>query len=185
MSTFTITADMSEWTSALRRLKNRAVTAQVRALNRSASTARTGMTRLVAADMQLKVSTVRDRIAIENASPSKLSAVLRASMKRVPLVEFGAKGPEPSRGKGRGVTAKTGARRYPHAFFATMRSGHRGVFQRKGKNRLPIDELRGASVGHVFSKYYEEGTRIAQEALLKNLKHEFAFALREAAQKGV
>jgi hypothetical protein len=31
-----------------------------------------------------------------------------------------------------------------HAFVATMKSGHVGVFRRRGKARLPIDELRGS-----------------------------------------
>lgn len=30
------------------------------------------------------------------------------------------------------------------SFLATMRSGHLGVFRRKGKARLPIEELRGS-----------------------------------------
>ncbi len=30
------------------------------------------------------------------------------------------------------------------AFVATMKSGHKGVFRRRGKARLPIDELRGS-----------------------------------------
>lgn len=30
------------------------------------------------------------------------------------------------------------------AFIATMKSGHEGIFRRKGKARLPIEELRGS-----------------------------------------
>lgn len=30
------------------------------------------------------------------------------------------------------------------SFVATMRSGHQGVFRRRGNGRLPIDELRGS-----------------------------------------
>jgi hypothetical protein len=143
------------------------------------------MTRLVAADMQLKSSVVRDRIVITEATSNRLAARLDASLKRIPLIDFGAKGKEPSRGKGRGVTAKTVTRIYPHAFIATMGSGHRGVFQRKqGAKRLPIFELKGASVGEVFSKYQADGTRAAEEALVKNLKSEVRFVLRQVAQKG-
>ena len=184
MNTFTIKADLSNWTRAIERLRDRAVPAQVRALNRSVTTARTHMARLIADDMQLKVSTVRDRIKIQQATKGLLSATLRASLYRFPLLEFGAKGPEPSRGKGRGVTAKTKTRRYPHAFIATMRSGHRGVFQRRDSDRLPIAELTGPSVAQVFGKFHADGIRVAQEALRKNLEHEFKFALRESAQKG-
>ncbi len=184
MNTFTVKIDMSQWTTALRKLGSRSTIAQVRALNRSAATARTGMTRLIAEDMKLKVGTVRERIAIWSASKESLRATLKASLKRIPIIDFNAKGPEPSRGKGRGVTARTVTRRYPRAFIATMRSGHRGVFQRLGKGRLPIFELKGASIGEVFAKYHDQGVRIAEEALVKNLKSEFRFALLEVAQKG-
>lgn len=179
MSSFSVKIDMSAWADALKRLKDKAITAQVRAINRSASTARTGMTRLIAADMGLKAGTVRDRIVIRQAGRGLLSATLTANLKRIPLIDFGARGPEPSRGKGSGVTAKTSTRSYPHAFIATMRSGHRGVFQRKGSSRLPISELRGASVGEVFGKYHDEGVRIAQDALAKNLEHELRFVMQQ------
>lgn len=184
MNVITVKFDTSQWESALRKLQARAVPAQVRALNRSASTARTGMTRLIAADMKLKAVTVREKIEIQEARPYKLSAVLNASLRRIPIYDFSAKGPYPSRGKGRGVTARTATRRYPHAFIAQMRSGHSGVFQRRGPSRLPIFELLGASIGEVFGKYHEEGVRIANEALAKNLQSEFRFALLEVAQKG-
>lgn len=36
------------------------------------------------------------------------------------------------------------------AFLATMRSGHRGVFRRRGDKRLPIDELFTTRVSDVF-----------------------------------
>jgi len=38
--------------------------------------------------------------------------------------------------------ARVGRRRYDKAFVARMRSGHVGVFRRKGKSRLPIEEVR-------------------------------------------
>ena len=87
----------------------------------------------------------------------------------------------PSRGRGRGVTAKVGPSRtrYPHAFLAQMRSGHLGVFQRVGRTRLPIRELRGPSIAHVFGKYVAVGIARGEEQLKKNLQSEFRFALRQ------
>jgi hypothetical protein len=113
-------------------------------------------------------------------------ARLKASLKRIPLFDFGAKGPVPSRGKGRGVTVK--GKRYPHAFIATVGSGrHTGVFQRRpGANRrgpaphrsqLPIYELFGRSIGRVFIKFRPLGHARALEALAKNIQSEFQFAL--------
>lgn len=183
MNNLAVKADMRPWVNAIEDLKGRAVTAQVRAINRSTATARTAMTRLVSADMQLKSATVRDRIVVKEATKVSLTASLTASLKRVPIYDFSAKGPYPSRGKGRGVTAKTATRRYPHAFIAQMKSGHSGVFQRKGSSRLPIRELMGPSVGEVFGKHRAEGVRVAEEALFKNMKHEMEFALTQMAQK--
>ena len=40
----------------------------------------------------------------------------------------------------------------PHAFISTMpKSGHKGVFLRAGKKRLPIRELFGGSVYDLFA----------------------------------
>jgi len=139
------------------------------------------MARVVSKDMGLKVSDVRDRITIRDATLSRLAVTLYASAKRLPLILFRASGPEPSRGKGRGVSANLGGRkRYPQAFIATMNSGHRGVFQRRGLSRLPIAELHGPSIAHVFTKHEQVGIDRAREQLAKNLGHELAFEMSQA-----
>lgn len=162
----------------LQRLRERSPRAISRALNRSIASGRTFMAREIAKDMGLKVSTVRDRIRLVEARPGQESARLEASLKRIPLIDFGARGPEPSRGRGKGVTARTRAKRYPNAFIATMHSGHRGVFRRVVTKRLPIVELFERSIGYVFNKFKPAGMRRAVEQLQKNLQHEFRFALR-------
>ena len=37
---------------------------------------------------------------------------------------------------------RVGRRQFDHAFLATMPNGHQGVFRRRGKARLPIQEVR-------------------------------------------
>ena len=77
--------------------------------------------------------------------------------------------------KGRGVTYKLtgGKNRIANAFIATMSSGHKGVFVRAGvsakksagawSKNLPIAELYGPSLGHVFAKFRPSAeARIAQ-----------------------
>lgn len=186
MSTFAVRLDVRETERAIRQLRDRAPIAISRALNRAAGSARTVMVREVARDMGLKSGTVRDQVQIDEARPSqgdisRLRARLSVSGKRIPLIDFGARGPEPSRGKGRGVSAKLpgGKGRYPNAFIATMRSGHRGVFARSTTKRLPIYELRGPSLPHVFTKYMPLGLARGQEALVTNLAHELRFALQQ------
>lgn len=162
--------------------------AMVRALNRSIGSGRTVMTRLIAADLGLRAKDVRDKIRLFEASQSYPEASLRASLKRIPLIYFGAKGPEPSRGKGRGVSYRlgSGSTRIETAFIATMRSGHRGVFVRKQATsarkssgawsaNLPIVEKFGPSLGRIFGKHRPTGIARVREQFLKNFGHELRF----------
>ncbi len=172
------------------RLRKKAPVAQVRALNRAIVSANVVMVRAIAGDIGVKQGIVKDRIRVEQATPERLRARLYANAKRIPLIDLGAKGPEPSRGRGRGVTVKGagGRQTIPDAFIATMKSGHRGVFQRaKGssgrrgpapnRSELPIRELFGPSIWKVFTKFQVLGIEKGREALIKNLQSEFRFVL--------
>lgn len=174
----------------IQKLKARAPLAQMRALNRAIGSANVAMVRVIAGDVGVKQGVVRDRIRTELATPARLRARLYANAKRIPLIDLGAKGPEPSRGRGRGVTVKSasGRKPIPNAFIATMRSGHRGVFQRvagssgrrgpaPNRSQLPIRELFGPSIWQVFRKFEAVGMARGREQLIKNLQSEFKFAL--------
>lgn len=154
----------------------RAQSAVVRALNRGISAGNTLMSRAVAKDAGLKVSDVKASFRQRNASALDPKARLAAGFERIPLMKFGAKGPMPSRGKGRGVSYRLGAgskrNRIEDAFVATMRSGHQGVFKRVGKARLGIRELFGPSLGQVFAKYRAEGLARSLEVFETTLNHE-------------
>lgn len=163
--------------------------AQARALNRGRNSARTVMVRATARDLGLVQREVRDRIYLRDAKPGHLEAALVPSRTRLPLILFSARGHEPSRGRGR-TTAKVGRTRkkYPHAFIATMRSGHRGVFRhvpggaRRGdgvsRSQLPIFELRGPSVARAFRSHRAEGAARGREQVIKNLRSEIRHRLR-------
>lgn len=197
MATFSLTLKSEQSERAIRRLGDRAPLAIARALNRAAGAAKTVMVRAVAADMGLKAGTVREQIKVQEARPvrdAEMVARLSVSGTRIPLIEFGARGPEPSRGRGKGVTSrlKGGEGRYPHAFLATMRSGHRGVFIRRPatskrhgpkpqRPQLPIYELRGPSLPHVFQKYFPLGLARGEEALATTLEHELTFRAGQSA----
>lgn len=177
---------------AIDRLKAKAPIAQARALNRAIASAKTVMVREISQFTSLEASQVRDKIGVEQARPDRHRARLSASYKKIPLIQFRATGPEPSRGKGGGVSATVGGTRsrYPHAFIATMRpSGHRGVFQRYAgvavKSRDPrtqgIRQRFGPSIAHVFVKFRAVGLARGEEQLLKNLQSEFRFVLSQTA----
>jgi len=167
----------------------------LRALNRGISAAQTVMTREIGRDMGLKAGDVRDRLRLRNATLGTLEAMLGASLKQIPLIKFDARGSEPSRGKGRGVSYKIGQggrSRFEQAFIATMGGQHRGVFVRKASlarrsagawsKNLPIKELFGPSVGHVFGKYRSLGLKRAEDAFMTTFAHEEIF--RAAANAG-
>lgn len=168
--------------AALQRYPQRTQKATMRALNRALTTGHATLARLVAQDMGLKVSDVKAAIKSTEATSSRLEVRLAASLKRLPLIKFGARGPEPSRGKGRGVSYRIGTQgrtRIETAFIATVGAGHRGVFVRKGKSRLPIRELFGPSLGGVFAKYRPQGITAMREAFDARLAHELKFAATE------
>lgn len=144
----------------------------LRALKRGTAAASTHANRVVSADMGLKVGDVRKRIRVVEPNGSTLEGQLRASFRRVPLIDFGATGPDPSRGRGGGVRYRigTGGRgRSPHAFIATMPTGHRGIFERKTTKRLAIRELFGPSIGRVLSERQREILSRGSDAFLQEL----------------
>jgi hypothetical protein len=167
----------TELDAALKEYPKRATRATVRAMNRAITSGRAFMVQRIAADTGLKSGDVRKALVLRNATEQRLEARLSAGLKRMPLIAFNARGPEPSRGKGRGVSyrLKGGGGRIASAFIGTMRSGHRGVFMRSGKSRLPIRELFGPSLGHVFAKYRPEGIARAREAFVTNFRSEMKF----------
>lgn len=171
----------------LRDTSKRVTAAMVRGLNRGVSAGRTVMTRLIAQDVSLKSRDVREAISLLEATASYPVARIGASLRKIKLIDFGAKGPEPSRGKGRGVRAKLpgGAGVYPQAFITVLRSGHRGVFSRAselsrrsdgawGKN-LPVYELHGPSLGRVFAKHRPAGLARVEEMFIQTFDHEMRF----------
>jgi len=160
-----------------------------RALARTATTAEAAMARAMVQDTALPVGKIKEAISQRFADQG---VQLVCTGKRIPLIDFRARGPEPSRGKGRGVTYTLpgGKQRAEHAFISTMPSGHRGVFERTGRftrrpskrggmpvNRETIRELFGPSIVKVFEKFLPLGATVAAEALMKNLQHEIQFAL--------
>lgn len=178
--TVTVRLDVRDVVAGIDDLIREFPMAAQRALRRTTDQTKIAMARLIAADVGLPVGKVKDALRIGGGQGV---ATISATMKRIPLIEFGARGPDPSRGRGRGVSYRlpTGRGRLEHAFITTMPSGHRGVFMRSGPARLPIVEKHGPSLGRVFMNHIEEGQAKAREVLPKNIKSELRFALRRKA----
>lgn len=169
--------DDSDLKAGIASLKAKFPAAVRRAVRRAGTSGRAEMVRQIATDTGLSQARIRKEIRIVTLGDTAVQLEVEGT--RLPLVDFGARGPEPSRGRGRGVSYRlpTGRGNAPQAFIATMRSGHRGVFQRREDGRLPISELFGPSLVKVFEKYLPAGAARAEEALVKNLRSEIAFAL--------
>jgi hypothetical protein len=174
--------------SNLGEMPERTRKAMVRALNRGINSARTVMVARISKDTGLKSKDVRDALPVKLATFDRPVARLATSLKRIPLIKFNARGPEPSRGRGRGVTYRLGGGRgrLEHAFIARMSTGHRGVFYRRGQNearvpRLPIGEAHGPSLGRVFAKYRNEAIGIAYEFFDRNFARELKYYASQGA----
>lgn len=168
----------------LEELGRQAAQVMARSLNRAGVSGQTAMTRAVAADTGIAQKNIKREIKLDKATRTVPRVALTIAGRRIPLIAFQARGPEPSRGRGKGVTYRlpTGRGRVGDAFIATMRTGHRGVFKRKpgatrrGKEptrpQLPIMELRGPSLPHVFEGKLSAFHAAAQESLVRNLQSE-------------
>jgi hypothetical protein len=163
-----------------------------RALNRTLTTAQAQAAReIVDAGYGLKVGAIKKSLDLTRATPNRLTAILRATGRPIPLINYGA------RQTAAGVTVNVlhGRKLIPGAFIATMPSGHEGVFVRVGssarlpggvsagkaqrsprgaggkKHGLPIRELYGPSIPKAF------GNRVVRDALTQAVKERFPTAL--------
>ncbi len=199
-----VSLNAQSWDRALAQLGQKsAIKAGVRAVNRTLSSARTAMVRVIAPNMGLAAKVVRDRIDIKAAKDTGVapSGYLFANTKPIPLIDFKAKF-----SKRRGVTARIGAPgkgHYPNAFIARVKGknkdgtsgNHLGVFERntvirsrkgkglrRGSPALGIHQLYGPSIAHVFTNHAAVAEARAAEMLDKNWAHEVAFLLQRATQ---
>jgi len=182
------TLDIESLRKDLTELGHRAPLIMSRALNRAAVSGQAAMVKYITRDTGIAAKNVKREIVLDKAKRTHPVAALTIAGRRIPLIAFSARGPEPTRGRGRGVSYRLpgGRGRVPDAFIATVGAGgHRGVFKRIGPSRrrgrgawspnLPIVELRGPSIPHVFEKRLDIFRAAAQESLLKNLASEISF----------
>ncbi|HET6442536.1 MAG TPA: phage tail protein [Phycisphaerae bacterium] len=121
-----------------------------RALNKTGAHARTETVRAITRKVAMRQTDVRKDVTLRRASWRYWVATIRIKGRRVPLIRFGAR--QVKRGTTYKIERGGGRATAPHAFIATMPSGHVGVFKRKAGPRLPIGELKGPSVVSVFEK---------------------------------
>lgn len=168
------------------RLKSKALP---RALNKVADQAKVQASREIrAAGYQLKVSVIKAAITLKRANRNTLQAEVIASAPMMPLYSYAARRTK----KGITVAVRGGQRKLiqnQHAFIATMRSGHTGIFERvvvggKRAPRLPIRELYGPSIPQAFAnKTVQQAlVRVVRERFPAILEHEIKFARTQTGE---
>jgi hypothetical protein len=182
-----VNADVKGITASLTRYVGEQQKAVVRALNKTAMQARTAAAQEVrGAGYNIKSSAIKSSFSITKAARGRLVVVLKSTGRPVALINYGAR-----QGKN-GVSVQVKASRsvLRHAFIATMPNGHRGVFERTGKQHkkvmrngkairsgLPIKELFGPSIPQSLANDAVEKALMAKirQKFPQILKHELAF----------
>lgn len=149
------------------------------ALNRTATWTRTRHAREVARQMTIKVRDARRQMFVQKAHRNKWMARVLINNARVPLIALTPK----QTGSGvhyniPGVVSLT--RR--SAFLATMPSGHRGVFQRRTRKRLPIDEQYVRLYTFLDRSYMGPLAKSAGDQLAKELVSKVRYILARATR---
>lgn len=153
-------AQVAEVQRLLAGVKNGVPKVLTRAINKVAAWAQSRVIHQVSDAAGLALKDVRKAVRLRRASYRLLRAAIRIYNRRMPLVWFHARQTK------KGVTFRAppgadwaldykGGRKgrflVERAFIARMTRGHVGVFLRRGKKRLPIDELFGPSPMAVFA----------------------------------
>lgn len=122
----------------------------VRTLNLTAQQTRNAVAKDLSKEMGettgLSRTGFKKAIRLLKAKRSLLVATLVAGGSAIPLLQFGARQVRV------GVSAAPMAKRrtFKGAFISRMPSGHRGVFRRRTRQRLPIREMFGPPIPKVF-----------------------------------
>lgn len=138
-----------------------------RAINHTLGPARTAIVRAISAKMDAPQKPIRAQIILIKATPDTLVGRIRSQNKPIKLADLGG-----ARQMKSGVSVrKWGMHK---GSFAGMASGHRGIFLRVTRARLPIKELYAFSLPKQMAEHYVETTvtRVADERLIPRMDHE-------------
>jgi hypothetical protein len=171
--------------------------ASVSALNKSVVSVRAALVDAIFSEYNLKKKDIRAELNVRRADAKSLEAEIYGSdAARIPLYGFSPspnRSPSTRRLKSGAYSPKTGVsvvvkrgnrKKIAGAFIATMKSGHVGVFWRKGKKtgRLPVEELYSQSTISIASqeKYQTMLDDIAEDIMDKNFAHEAEYYMQKA-----
>lgn len=160
----------------IRRLVKEFPKAEIRALNKTARSARSFVSKEIRQTYRIAKSDLDPNLFIEKASRRRLVASLVAAGRRLAIIKFRAK----QTATGVNVEIRRGRRKaVKGAFIARMRSGHVGVMRRRGKKRLPIAELRTIGVDAMMSsrEIFSKARRFIEARFRKVFEQEIKFEM--------
>lgn len=157
------------------------------ALNRTLDGAVTLTAQRISGKTTLKSVYIKDHITKVRAKNYALGAAMRMESGRVPLAAFQTNPTAANsqvRDNGNGVSVKVwrdkGATRFKHAFFARMQNGYIGLFERRGRKRLPVEELMGPYLRSIYDNtpgLAHDVETTSAERLQRELEHQVDFLL--------
>jgi Prophage minor tail protein Z (GPZ) len=154
------------------------------AMNRTVRAGRTEVSKQTRAVYSIKQKDLYSTLSVNFASAGSMRAEIRSKHSgMLPLFDFKV---SPKRiNSGRMLTASVrvgGGGSLGRAFIGQMKSGHVGVFARRGSKRLPIVEDRTISAPIMISQAHvaEPAMERMQEVFSKRLDHEIGRLLAAA-----
>jgi hypothetical protein len=108
--------------------------AAVRALNKTALWVKAQAIREISKEKQIQQKLIRKRLKVIKASKSSIRALVTVGLYRTRAARLGTM-------RQTKIGAKAGKHMFKGAFIATMPTGHKGIFRRKGSTALPIEEV--------------------------------------------
>lgn len=154
--------------------------AELAALNRTARSARTELSRQVRARYNVKAREIKRGMRVTSATIDNQTASIRTSGRPIPLVVFAAR--QAPQGVSFIIRKSDGRKLLAHTFLAKMPSGKIGVFMRAGKSRLPIKTQFGPSLPQMAGEDEIQNALngFIAEKLPAELDHQLEFYLGRA-----
>lgn len=169
-------------TLLLSSVKNGASRAIARAINKTLDGIKTDASVEIRIIVTARKKDVDRTFSLSRATATRPQGSFRSTGRPLPLIAYSVR--QTKKGVSIQVRRDRPRKVIPHAFIATMKTGHRGAFWRQKVNgrivgRLPIEELSGPRVPDILSNepVMVNVLASARERIDKNMAHEIDYEL--------
>lgn len=156
--------------------------ATVSTINKTMRKARVAASKEIRKIYNIKAKDIKKALVITRANRNKMYADHIVTGRRLLLSYFAPR--QTKKGVTIRIKKSSGRKVVKGAFEATMKTGHKGVFKRKGKSRLPIRELTTLDLPTMYDIRAEDTfDKTVSREINKIFDHEFDFRLSKIARK--